>query len=59
MSTSTPLPSSLTPHVAVYPSEDLAALLATNDLPPLHQLLEQFSPLGQGTRALPSVLRIS
>ncbi|KAG8986225.1 hypothetical protein FRB93_005483 [Tulasnella sp. JGI-2019a] len=41
------LPSSLTPHIAVFASEDLASLLASNELPPLHQLLENFSPLGQ------------
>ncbi|KAG8949630.1 hypothetical protein FRC04_008376 [Tulasnella sp. 424] len=42
-----PLPLSLTPHVVVFATDDLAALLQSNQIPPLHQLLENFSPLGQ------------
>ncbi|KIO33692.1 hypothetical protein M407DRAFT_231895, partial [Tulasnella calospora MUT 4182] len=42
-----PLPPSLTPHVVVFATDDLAALLQSHQLPPLHQLLENFSPLGQ------------
>lgn len=42
------LPISLAPHVVVQPSSDLVNLLASSSLPPLHELLECFSPLSQG-----------
>ncbi|KAG8904219.1 hypothetical protein FRB99_002083, partial [Tulasnella sp. 403] len=41
-----PLPSSLTPHVVVFATDDLAALLKSHGLPPIHHLLEHFTPLG-------------
>ncbi|KAH7104622.1 ER-golgi trafficking TRAPP I complex 85 kDa subunit-domain-containing protein [Auriculariales sp. MPI-PUGE-AT-0066] len=39
------LPSSLSPHICVLPSPDLVALLNEANLPPLHHLLQSFSPL--------------
>ncbi|KAI0068320.1 hypothetical protein BV25DRAFT_1793504 [Artomyces pyxidatus] len=43
------LPSSLSPHTCVLPSQDLIDLLASSSLPPLPQILQSFSPLPQVT----------
>ena len=42
------LPSSLAPHVCILPSPDLVSALQDASLPPIHQLLQSFSPLQQG-----------
>lgn len=42
------LPSSLSPHVCLVPSPDLVHLLHDASLPPLHEILQSFSPLPQG-----------
>lgn len=43
-----PLPSSLSPHVCLLPCQDLVHLLQGASLPPLHEILQSFSPLPQG-----------
>ncbi|KIJ68594.1 hypothetical protein HYDPIDRAFT_125323 [Hydnomerulius pinastri MD-312] len=43
------LPSSLSPHICILPSPDLEQLLQTSSLPPLHDILQSFSPLPQVT----------
>ncbi|KZS95953.1 hypothetical protein SISNIDRAFT_451603 [Sistotremastrum niveocremeum HHB9708] len=43
------LPSSISPHLCVLPSDDLVEFLVSSGLPPLHQLLQSFSPLTQVT----------
>lgn len=42
------LPSSLSPHVCLVPCPDLVLLLQHASLPPLHDILQSFSPLPQG-----------
>lgn len=42
-----PLPYSLSPHICVLPSPDLEQLLTQSSLPPIHHLLQSFSPLPQ------------
>ncbi|KAG8936905.1 hypothetical protein FRC02_009995 [Tulasnella sp. 418] len=41
------LPSSLTPHVVVYSTPELTDLLSRHNLPPLHHILQTYSPLSQ------------
>ncbi|KAF8846247.1 hypothetical protein BDN67DRAFT_986591 [Paxillus ammoniavirescens] len=43
------LPSSLSPHICILPSPDLTQLLEASSLPPLHDILQSFSPLPQVT----------
>ncbi|KAG2075048.1 hypothetical protein BDR04DRAFT_1006461 [Suillus decipiens] len=43
------LPSSLTPHICIIPSQDLEELLKSSALPSLHHILQSFSPLPQVT----------
>ncbi|KAF4623241.1 hypothetical protein D9613_002112 [Agrocybe pediades] len=43
------LPSSLSPHICILTSPDLAELLEQSSLPPLFQILQSFSPLPQVT----------
>lgn len=43
------LPSSLTPHICILPSQDLEELLKSSALPSLHHILQSFSPLPQVT----------
>ncbi|KAI0307705.1 ER-golgi trafficking TRAPP I complex 85 kDa subunit-domain-containing protein [Multifurca ochricompacta] len=43
------LPSSLSPHICIISSPDLADLLSSFSLPSLHQILQSFSPLPQVT----------
>lgn len=43
------LPSSLTPHICIIPSQDLEELLQSSALPSLHHILQSFSPLPQVT----------
>lgn len=43
------LPSSLSPHICILSSPDLAELLVSSALPPLPHILQSFSPLPQGT----------
>ncbi|KAJ7596891.1 ER-golgi trafficking TRAPP I complex 85 kDa subunit-domain-containing protein [Mycena floridula] len=43
------LPSSLSPHICVLPSPDLTELLVESSLPPLHHILQSFSPFPQVT----------
>jgi hypothetical protein len=43
-----PLPPSLSPHICIISSPDLADLLSSLSLPPLPQILQSFSPLPQG-----------
>ncbi|KAG1875607.1 ER-golgi trafficking TRAPP I complex 85 kDa subunit-domain-containing protein [Suillus subalutaceus] len=43
------LPSSLTPHICILPSQDLEELLQSSVLPSLHHILQSFSPLPQVT----------
>lgn len=42
------IPSSLSPHICIISSPDLADILSTSSLPPLPQILQSFSPLPQG-----------
>ena len=42
------LPPSLSPHICIVSSPDLADLLSASSLPPLPQILQSFSPLPQG-----------
>ncbi|KAF8273905.1 ER-golgi trafficking TRAPP I complex 85 kDa subunit-domain-containing protein [Lactarius quietus] len=44
-----PLPPSLSPHICIISSPDLADLLSSLSLPPLPQILQSFSPLPQVT----------
>ncbi|KAF9244569.1 ER-golgi trafficking TRAPP I complex 85 kDa subunit-domain-containing protein [Melanogaster broomeanus] len=43
------LPTSLSPHICILPSPDLVHLLEASSLPPLHEILQSFSPLPQVT----------
>ncbi|KAH9982364.1 ER-golgi trafficking TRAPP I complex 85 kDa subunit-domain-containing protein [Lactifluus volemus] len=43
------LPPSLSPHICIVSSPDLADLLSASSLPPLPQILQSFSPLPQVT----------
>ncbi|KAJ7932534.1 ER-golgi trafficking TRAPP I complex 85 kDa subunit-domain-containing protein [Mycena leptocephala] len=43
------LPSSLSPHICILSSPDLTQLLKVSLLPPLHHILQSFSPLPQVT----------
>lgn len=45
------LPSSLSPHVVTVLSPDLVELLKAASLPPLHHILQSYSPLPLGTSA--------
>lgn len=42
------LPSSLSPHICISPSQDLTDLLDSSSLPPLASILQSFSPLPSG-----------
>jgi hypothetical protein len=42
------LPSSLSPHVTTVLSPDLVELFTRSSLPPLHHILQSYSPLPQG-----------
>ncbi|KAF8445809.1 ER-golgi trafficking TRAPP I complex 85 kDa subunit-domain-containing protein [Boletus edulis BED1] len=56
------LPLSLSPHVCLLPSPDLVRLLQDASLPPLHEILQSFSPLPQvntRTTSLTTVLHPS
>ncbi|KAG6381058.1 hypothetical protein JVT61DRAFT_5454 [Boletus reticuloceps] len=56
------LPSSLSPHVCLLPSPDLVRLFQDASLPPLHEILQSFSPLPQvntRTTSLTTVLHPS
>ncbi|EJD55548.1 hypothetical protein AURDEDRAFT_155791 [Auricularia subglabra TFB-10046 SS5] len=53
------LPSSLSPHVCVLPSPDLAAALEEAGLPPIHHLLQSFSPLQQVTTRTTSLATVA
>lgn len=51
MSSSTvpPRPPSISPHVVVHTSPEVTALLKSHSLPPLHVILQSFSPVPQVT----------
>ncbi|KAG6818052.1 hypothetical protein H0H87_009207 [Tephrocybe sp. NHM501043] len=53
-----PLPSSLSPHICVLPSQDLSDLLKGASLPPLPHILQSFSPLPQVTTRATSLVSI-
>ncbi|KAG8219699.1 ER-golgi trafficking TRAPP I complex 85 kDa subunit-domain-containing protein [Butyriboletus roseoflavus] len=53
------LPSSLSPHVSLLPSPDLVRLLQDASLPPLHHILQSFSPLPQVTTRTTSLSTVS
>ncbi|KAH0838197.1 ER-golgi trafficking TRAPP I complex 85 kDa subunit-domain-containing protein [Lanmaoa asiatica] len=53
------LPSSLSPHVTILPSPDLVHLLQDASLPPLHHILQSFSPLPQVTTRTTSLTTVS
>jgi hypothetical protein len=42
------IPPSLSPHICIISSTDLADILSASSLPPLPQILQSFSPLPQG-----------
>jgi hypothetical protein len=42
------LPPSISPHICIISSPDLADVLSASSLPPLPQVLQSFSPLPQG-----------
>ncbi|KIK93997.1 hypothetical protein PAXRUDRAFT_480682 [Paxillus rubicundulus Ve08.2h10] len=52
------LPSSLSPHVCILPSPDLEQLLEASSLPPLHDILQSFSPLPQVTTRTTSLTTV-
>jgi hypothetical protein len=52
------LPSSLSPHICILPSPDLVDLLKTSGLPPLHHVLQSFSPLPQITTRTTSLTSV-
>ncbi|KAG6841941.1 hypothetical protein C0991_005121 [Blastosporella zonata] len=53
-----PLPSSLSPHICVLPSQDLSDLLKASSLPPLSRILQSFSPLPQVTTRTATLVSI-
>lgn len=53
------LPSSLSPHVCLVSSPDLVQLLHDASLPPLHDILQSFSPLPQGIPFSPCCVSVS
>ncbi|KDR85341.1 hypothetical protein GALMADRAFT_234163 [Galerina marginata CBS 339.88] len=52
------LPSSLSPHICVLTSPDLSELLERSVLPPLHHILQSFSPLPQVTTRTTSLVSV-
>ena len=42
------VPSSLSPHICIASSSDLDNLLLSSSLPPLHHILQSFSPFPHG-----------
>ncbi|KAJ7169750.1 ER-golgi trafficking TRAPP I complex 85 kDa subunit-domain-containing protein [Mycena filopes] len=52
------LPSSLSPHICIVSSPDLAALLKSSLLPPLPDILQSFSPLPQVTTRTTSLTSV-
>ncbi|KAF9229138.1 hypothetical protein BS17DRAFT_742850 [Gyrodon lividus] len=52
------LPSSLSPHICILPSPDLAQLLEASSLPPLHDILQSFSPLPQVTTRTTTLITV-
>ncbi|KAG9314249.1 ER-golgi trafficking TRAPP I complex 85 kDa subunit-domain-containing protein [Chiua virens] len=55
----TNLPSSLSPHVCLLPSPDLTTVLQDASLPPLHEILQSFSPLPQVITRTTSLTTVS
>ncbi|KAF5384925.1 hypothetical protein D9615_001402 [Tricholomella constricta] len=53
-----PLPSSLSPHICILPSQDLAELLTSSSLPSLPHILQSFSPLPQVTTRTTSLVSV-
>lgn len=52
------LPSSLSPHICILSSPDLNQLLAESSLPPLHYILQSFSPFPQVTTRTTALVSI-
>ncbi|KAG7450664.1 uncharacterized protein BT62DRAFT_927934 [Guyanagaster necrorhizus] len=52
------LPSSLSPHICIIPSDDLTQLLQFSSLPPLPAILQSFSPLPQVTTRTTSLTSV-
>ncbi|KAK0464963.1 ER-golgi trafficking TRAPP I complex 85 kDa subunit-domain-containing protein [Desarmillaria tabescens] len=52
------LPSSLSPHICIIPSDDLTQLLQSSSLPPLPAILQSFSPLPQVTTRTTSLTSV-
>ncbi|KAJ7038336.1 ER-golgi trafficking TRAPP I complex 85 kDa subunit-domain-containing protein [Mycena alexandri] len=53
-----PLPTSLSPHICILSSPDLATLLKASLLPPLPDILQSFSPLPQVTTRTTSLTSV-
>lgn len=49
------IPSSLSPHICIASSPDLDNLLSSSSLPPLHHILQSFSPFPHGNFDITSV----
>lgn len=52
------LPTSLSPHISILSSPDLVDLLQSSGLPPLHHVLQSFSPLPQVTTRTTSLTSV-